>query len=210
LGAVREKALEILFDLARQKGRGLPDALGLNVCDHHNYASICIYLHKCHCLKTKLLSPLPWERGRGWTVPPAIPGCLADGEAILYPLSPLPPSPVPLAQRSIWAAAASLHPSSYLLPSPPAACHLLLVPGFSVPALPTRGRAIGIPQRSRASRFLRTGAAPRSLPGKVGMLDPKHLVCGYRLQSWAGGGLSVPVCTAPGKRGLSQGVQWEL
>lgn len=47
---------KISLDLSRYKGRGLPDALGLNVCNHHNYTSICIDLHKCHYLKAQLLS----------------------------------------------------------------------------------------------------------------------------------------------------------
>lgn len=116
LGGVKEKELRFRLTFPGDRDVGFLDASGLNVCHHLNYTSICIYLHKCHYLKAKLLSPLPWERGRGWTVPPAIPISLPDRETVSHPPSPalrypLLSSLVPLAQRSLWSTAASLHPS---------------------------------------------------------------------------------------------------
>lgn len=85
------------------------------MCNHHNYASICIYLHKRHHLKTKVLSPLPWQRWGSWTVPPVIAFYLPDRPFHTLHLLCcylLCPSLVPLAQHSICGPSSPLQPSS--------------------------------------------------------------------------------------------------
>lgn len=155
-------------------------------------------------------------------MPPAIPICLPDREAISHPPSPMLCYPllsslVPLIRHSIWSASASLHPSFYLFLSPPASVTFFLYQFSSfLPAPAARPPHTGtscshtsvqmsllVPlHRSSSLVFVKQGGEGIHLIQSILFMATDCSLGGHII----GDNLSLCICMAPGKLGLNQGV----